>query len=176
MIMRRYTSSYYYSRAKLRNYLSTKIIAPHSTNPYKLDVNHKIGHIPIIRLHVRRHDSLMDVYRVFAILAETVLLARDAIRVYIINQLANPNFEDRLRNIDRSVSALIQQVYKKDLLYGIVIGEHAPERNRMLIPLRDLTIDGIEAGVDLILQPAGTARRLVSAIKHTKFYVWRLKL
>ena len=80
------------------------------------------------------------------------MLARESVRAYIVSELQSPWLEDELRNIDRSVLARFQQLYGNDLLLAIVVGEHV--EGRKLTPLRGTSIDGTEAGVDLILKPA----------------------
>ena len=166
--MRRYTNYYYHSRAKLRNYILTKLAGQHGNDPYELA---SFVQAPIVRLHVRRQYSIIDVYRLFTVLAEVTMLARESVRAYIVSELQSPWLEDELRNIDRSVLARFQQLYGNDLLLAIVVGEHV--EGRKLTPLRGTGIDGTEAGVDLILKPARTVRWIVSNIKYTKFYYVR---
>ena len=184
---RRYSYKYYGFHRSLRSSIVTKIVSPSSNNPYIEASKVYMGTAPVLRLHVRAIDDLLELYEVMRTIQEFFTLAIESVRIYITDILGYSSLSKELADTSRRIALRFNQLIKNDNILGIIIGSHGgikPSGNRRearrLKPANDLIIDDkielrtLELGVDIILQPSRIVNKVLRNINHTKIYWTRL--
>ncbi len=184
---RRYSYNYYKFRRSLRSSISTKIIRPSSNNPYLEASKVYVGVAPVLRLHVRAIDDLVELYEVMRTIQEFFTLAIESVRTYITDILGYSDLTRELADTSRRIALRFDQLIKNDSILGIIVGSHGGIKShgnrreaRKLKPATDLIIDDaieprtLELGVDIILQPSRIVNKILRNINHTKIYWTRL--
>ncbi len=187
IMTRRYSYNYYGFRRSLRSSIATKIVKPSSNNPYVEASKVYAGTAPVLRLHVRAIDDLVELYEVMRTIQEFFTLALESVRTYITDILGYSDLSKELADTSRRIALRFNQLIKNDNILGIIVGSHGgikPSGNRRetrrLKPANDLIIDDtielrtLELGVDIILQPSRIVNKILRNINHTKIYWTRL--
>ncbi len=185
---RRHSYSYYGFWRQFRKELEERIIPPTAKMPYHKAGRIYIGSAPVLRFHARAVDDLVELYKLLRTIQEFVTAAAESVRVYITNTLEYYYLQRNLTSISRSIASRFNQVLKDDNILGIIVGSHGgkpPTNNRKearrLKPLKDLQpgdyveLRTLELGVDIILEPSKTVKRLLEPLNHTKIY-WTKKI
>jgi hypothetical protein len=180
---RRHGHGYYGFWSKYRRAIREVTIPPESENPYVRAARVFTGSAPILRFHARAVDNLVSFYQLLRTVQELVTAAAEAVRVYITGVLGYRELGGDLAGISRSVATRFNEVVSKGNILGVIVGAHGgkpPIQNwretRRLKPLASLEpsdyeeLRTLELGVDIILEPTRTVRRLVAPLNHTKIY------
>jgi hypothetical protein len=180
---RRHGRSYYEFWHRLRNQLESVIVPPSVRAPYVEASRVYTGSAPILRFHSRAVADLIEFYRLLRTIQEFAAAAVESVRTYITAVLEYSELERDLVRVSRSVASSFNHVVKNGNILGIVVGVHGGKspmggrrEARRLQPLVDLEpkdyieLRTLEMGVDMILEPTRTVRRLLAPLNHTKIY------
>jgi len=185
---RRHGYGYYSFWRGFRQYVERKLVRPYTTKPYLTTTGVFTETAPVLRVHMRAINDLVEFYEALRILQEFVVAASEALRVYIVDVLGYDELRNELIEISRAIAHRFNRIIHDDKILGIIVGAHGgryPSGNRRedrkLKPLGDLYVleDNIELrtlelGVDIILQPSRTVNKILRSINHTKIYWTRL--
>ncbi len=188
IMTRRHGYGYYSFWRGFRQYVERKLVRPHTTKPYLATTGVFTETAPVLRVHMRAINDLVEFYEALRILQEFVVAASEALRVYIVDVLGYDELRNELIEISRAIAHRFNRIIQNDKILGIIIGTHGGRhpsgdrhKDRKLKPLGDIYVleDNIELrtlelGVDIILQPSKIVNKILRNINHTKIYWTRL--